>query len=273
MRYLLKKLDSINISILVMAMIFSTLAVLLQVLYRNDCRTLTVPGESEIHAVDEALREMLMAGVEKGMGNTLQVVAGSVLTSYRDQGGRGGFIRRLRDYIRGLRYGDANRHYLFVVDGKLRMVVHPDRPELEGKDVSGIRDPNGIYIFKSIRKACIRGGGEAGVRYLWPRNRGGEPVPKITFVKYLPGLDWYLCTGIHPADMDNALNKQEAVVRRKIHGQMRSCRRDILQFTVSIFIALVPLLWCLFRLFFVRYRFHDKEERRCQSAKRNRGSG
>jgi len=60
--------------------------------------------------------------------------------------------------VKGLRY-DASE-YFWINDMHPRMVMHPTRPELDGQDLRGMRDPNGTALFLAfvdvVRKSGAR---------------------------------------------------------------------------------------------------------------------
>jgi signal transduction histidine kinase len=45
--------------------------------------------------------------------------------------------------LRRLRYGPESKDYFWINDMHPHLVMHPYRPDLEGKDISGFSDPNG----------------------------------------------------------------------------------------------------------------------------------
>ncbi len=63
-----------------------------------------------------------------------------------------------------------------------RMLMHPMKPELIGKDLSRTADPNGVLLFNEM-VAAVRAKGEGFVDYSWPKPGHAEPQPKISFVK------------------------------------------------------------------------------------------
>ncbi|HRQ79909.1 MAG TPA: methyl-accepting chemotaxis protein [Azospirillaceae bacterium] len=105
--------------------------------------------------------------------------------------------------LRGQRYD--GEEYFFIVDQGPRMVMHPFKPELEGKDVSGSADPAGKRLFIEMVKVS-KDAGQGFVDYLWPKPGAAEPVRKISFVKTLPAWGWIIGTGIYLDDVDAAFN-------------------------------------------------------------------
>ena len=97
------------------------------------------------------------------------------------------------DAIKSLRYG--GKEYFWVNDLTPRMVVHPTKPELDGKDLTDNKDPNDKRLFIEFVKICQEKG--AGyVDYLWPKPEGERPLPKISFVKLYVPWGWVIGSGV-----------------------------------------------------------------------------
>lgn len=85
----------------------------------------------------------------------------------------------LRDKAGGFTFLDA---YVFVMSFGGKMLVHPASPELEGRDVLGVRDPEGIYPGREML-ALLETADAGWVEYFWPRPGAREPVFKETYVR------------------------------------------------------------------------------------------
>ena len=97
-----------------------------------------------------------------------------------------------------LRYGEND--YVWLNDLRPRMIMHPFKPELNGKDLSDIKDSNGKPIFAEFVKACKeKGAGE--VDYLWPKPGASEPVTKVSYVKLYEPWGWVVGSGIYVDDL------------------------------------------------------------------------
>ena len=73
--------------------------------------------------------------------------------------------KRTREAIKNLRYGRNN--YFWINDVEPRMIMHPFRPDLDGKNLSGFKDPNGKRLFVAFVEICKKDG-EGFVDYYWP---------------------------------------------------------------------------------------------------------
>jgi len=110
-----------------------------------------------------------------------------------------------------LRYEQSE--YFWVNDLGPRMVMHPLKPELDGRDLSDYTDPDGKHLFVEMVKAVRSGPGGAGfVDYRWPKPGAVEPLPKRSFVKLFEPWGWMIGTGIYLDDLEAAMS----VERRKI---------------------------------------------------------
>jgi methyl-accepting chemotaxis protein len=84
-----------------------------------------------------------------------------------------------------------------------RVVMHPTKPELDGKDGSGIRDPNGLALFNAFVDEVKRNG-QGFVAYQWPKPGHDKPVDKISFVKGFEPWGWVVGTGLYVDDVRQA---------------------------------------------------------------------
>ncbi len=108
--------------------------------------------------------------------------------------------------LRSLRYG--GKEYVWINDLHPRMVMHPMRPELDGRDLSQDADPSGKRLFQEFVRVA-RGSGEGYVDYLWPRPDSTTPVRKLSYVKLFAPWGWIAGSGLYLDDVDTALAAQD----------------------------------------------------------------
>jgi len=101
--------------------------------------------------------------------------------------------------LASLRYEDGN--YFALYDTSYRILRHPIKPELNGKDQSGLSDPNGVHMVVELVEAAKRGKGEF-VDYMWARPGSDAPVPKVSTSRLYAPWGWVLATGIYVDDVD-----------------------------------------------------------------------
>ncbi|AYH46180.1 methyl-accepting chemotaxis protein [Azoarcus sp. DN11] len=101
-----------------------------------------------------------------------------------------------------MRYGEGD--YFWIQNRNARMLAHPIKPELNGKDLHDFQDARGQHIF--VRFAEIgRQGGE--LHYMWPKPGYTDPQPKISYVKQAARWDWIIGTGVYTDDIEAAFRR------------------------------------------------------------------
>ncbi len=101
--------------------------------------------------------------------------------------------------IKGLRY--EGQEYLWINDMKPVMVMHPFKPELDGKDLAGFKDPNGKALFVAFVDV-VKAKGAGFVDYLWPKPGASAPVPKVSYVQGFAPWGWLIGSGIYVDDVE-----------------------------------------------------------------------
>jgi methyl-accepting chemotaxis protein len=136
---------------------------------------------------------------------TQQIVeaAGGILSYFHDQETSGKLTReqaqqQAQAAVRGLRYNQ--NEYFWINDLRPVMIMHPVNQKLEGQDLSGIKDPDGIPLFNEmVTVAKTKGAGHIG--YRWPKPGSSEPVEKTSYVKLFEPWGWILGSGVYIDDM------------------------------------------------------------------------
>ena len=90
-----------------------------------------------------------------------------------------------------------------------RMVMHPIRPELNGQDLSGNKDPNGLALFVEFVRT-VKAQGAGFVPYMWPKAGSDTPVEKTSYVKGFEPWGWVIGSGVY-IDTVNAAIWQRAL--------------------------------------------------------------
>ena len=105
------------------------------------------------------------------------------------------------ELIKQLRY--EGKEYFWINDMRPYMVMHPYKPQLDGKDLSEVKDPAGKKLFvEFVNKVKQENAGF--VEYLWPKPGKNEPVRKISYVKEYAPWEWVIGSGIYLDDVESA---------------------------------------------------------------------
>ena len=107
------------------------------------------------------------------------------------------------EVVKSLKYDASN--YFWINDLHPTMIMHPVKPQLDGKDLTGNKDPNGKALFVEMAQVA-KANGAGFVHYSWPKAGGDKPVPKVSYVKLQPDWGWIVGSGIYVDDVESELN-------------------------------------------------------------------
>jgi methyl-accepting chemotaxis protein len=121
--------------------------------------------------------------------------------------------------IEEMRWGKGGNGYFWINDTDPVMLMHPIKPSLNRKDLSGIKDPDGKYLFREFVEVCEEKG--AGfVDYKWPKPGHDEPVDKISYVRLFEPWNWVIGTGMYIDDIDAAVSARKEEINSKIQSKI-----------------------------------------------------
>ena len=123
-----------------------------------------------------------------------------------------------RQTIATLRYGDG-KEYFWINDMHPRVVMHPVKPELDGQDVGGMKDPNGLPLFRAFVQT-VRQQGRGFVAYQWPRPGSEKPVDKVSYVRGFEPWGWIIGSGIYVDDVQARFRARAIVDMVVVAGAM-----------------------------------------------------
>ena len=152
------------------------------------------------------------------------------------------FMEDAKRSISALRYGASGKDYFFIVGTDLKTVMHPIKPALDGKDLSGVADPNGKKLFVEMVQVC-RDKGEGFVDYLWTKPGEEKPVAKLSFVKLFKPWGWVVGTGVYIDDIDKAVS----VARKDIKASVSRQRNLSIMITLGLLVLTAIVLSLLMR--------------------------
>ena len=111
--------------------------------------------------------------------------------------------------IAGLRYDTNN--YFWINDFTPNMIMHPIKPQLNGKNVAAVKDPDGNALFIDMVN-IVKAKGEGFVYYKWAKPGFDDPVDKIGFVKGFTPWQWIIGTGTYLDDIDATFAEQRNMI-------------------------------------------------------------
>jgi methyl-accepting chemotaxis protein len=104
--------------------------------------------------------------------------------------------------IAAMRYDE--KEYFWIHDMSAVVVMHPIKPQLNGKDMSKFTDPEGKALFSEFVKTVQEK--KAGyVGYMWPKPVSDEPVHKQSYVAGFAPWGWVVGTGVYDDEVRSAI--------------------------------------------------------------------
>ena len=67
---------------------------------------------------------------------------------------------------------------LWINDFTPITIMHPIKPSLDGKNLSGLKDAAGKYLFLEMVRVC-KAKGAGFVNYMWPSRAAISPWPRF----------------------------------------------------------------------------------------------
>jgi len=144
---------------------------------------------------------------------TIHALTGSVINTLghlRDRADRGEISQKEArimgvELIKAMRYGPEGKDYFWITDAMPRMIMHPYRPDLDGKDLSNYRDKAGKPLFVEFVKT-VRKNGDGFVDYYWQwKDQPDKIVRKLSYVREFKPWGWIIGTGIYLDDVEEEM--------------------------------------------------------------------
>lgn len=112
-------------------------------------------------------------------------------------------ILQLRKIIDTTKIGKTG--YLYIISGDGKVVAHP-KHELLGRDIRKLKNPGkGTYIFDDIVKAA-KTHKVLYYKFDKPTDKNHFVYDKVSWVEYIPELDWYLASSAYLDDLASTSN-------------------------------------------------------------------
>ena len=131
----------------------------------------------------------------------------------------------------------SNNGYFWINDKKPVMISHPMKPSLNGSDLSGVKDSNGVYLFKEMVKA-VEQKGEGVVRYFWHKNDKEGVQPKVSYVKEFKPWGWIIGTGVYIDEIE----KDIANMKEKADDQIGTVIFEVIAVALIICVIITLII-------------------------------
>lgn len=112
-------------------------------------------------------------------------------------------IKELRGILKDTKIGKTG--YLYIFNSKGKMLIHPNK-NLDGKNIKNLINPGkNSMIFDDLVKAAKT---THILYYKWdkPNDPKHYIYDKVSWIKYIPELDWYVCSSAYLDEFKDAAN-------------------------------------------------------------------
>lgn len=103
--------------------------------------------------------------------------------------------------LAALRYGDGG--YFWINDYQHTLLMHPLKPQLNGKDVTNTKDASGNFHWQAM-VSVVKQNGEGYVEYTYKGPQVDTPEDKVSYVKGLKDWGWIVGSGVFYTDVQQA---------------------------------------------------------------------
>jgi methyl-accepting chemotaxis protein len=110
-------------------------------------------------------------------------------------------VEAIKKTLMDVRFFDDDSGYIFIYDYDGNNILLPTNTSLQGKNLSGLKDSNGVFFVKELINAAKEGG--AYVTYNFPKVKDGQPFPKLAYALPFKPYGWMMGTGVYIDNIDN----------------------------------------------------------------------
>jgi len=126
--------------------------------------------------------------------------------------------------------------YFYIVNSQGDIIYHPEMQL--GSNILELKDKNGFaYIKEQILRAKNEGPGY--VTYLSKSRHYNQYSPKTALSVYFQPFDWTITTGFYAINIQNAIDKQQAVLKNDIEEEIKTI--VLFSFILAIFVIILTL--------------------------------
>ncbi|MDO6488444.1 cache domain-containing protein, partial [Colwellia sp. 6_MG-2023] len=117
-------------------------------------------------------------------------------------------------YLRNIVFEESKDGYIFIYKYDGINIAHKEKPELEGKNLYNLKDPNGVLVIKELIDKAQDGGGY--VEYMWHKPSKDMEVTKLGYAKSIDKFQWMVGSGFYIDDIEDEI----ASIRLKVNASI-----------------------------------------------------
>ncbi|MBJ6750931.1 methyl-accepting chemotaxis protein [Geomonas anaerohicana] len=155
----------------------------------------------------EILKSKTIESRKQELKSEISVALGIIDSVYNEAKASGGDMeaakKRALELLRPVRFFENKSGYFMVhaLEGEhARAILVPVKAELEGKDITDLKDKKDKMFVREFVKTARSGGGF--VEYAFPKTPDGPPLQKLTYIGHFAPWDWEVGTGVYTDDLE-----------------------------------------------------------------------
>ena len=148
------------------------------------------------------------------------------------------------DFLNNLTFEQNKSNYIFIYellnpnggDNFARMLVNPNRPDLQNKLISTNEIDTYGKKFRENFLNDINQKGESFTQYSYKKPNSNEAKYKLSYFKYYQKYNWIISVGVYIDDIEKEITAQRNELQKSIKKQII---QNILLFTLFLIIAIL----------------------------------
>jgi methyl-accepting chemotaxis protein len=181
---------------------------------------------------------------ENELKHIMEIAQQSAMAIYKTQKAKGLSDDKIKEAIleelNHPRFFDDKSGYFFVYEQDGTNVLFPTNKSMEGKNLIGLKDSNGVLLIKELIEAAKKGGGL--VKYEFPKQKDGKPLPKFSYAMPFEPYHWMMGTGVYVDNVEAEVGKLKNQISDNVASQIRSF---LLISTVLIILSILATLFII----------------------------
>lgn len=140
------------------------------------------------------------------------------------------YQEEVKDWARTIRFGNKKEDYIFLYkienyqggDRFAKLVVNPNRPDIEGQYISDEYEDTNGKKFRKIFLKEISENGSSFVDYMYKKPGTNDIRPKVSYFKLYPDWNWVIAAGTYLDDIDVQIAQKKAELKRTVQIEVTS---------------------------------------------------
>ena len=161
-------------------------------------------GQAQIEEMRQSMMSQKRVALKNYIDITLSQIAPLIERTAIDDEAEKSLIKQL---LSSIRFEESKDGYMFGYRYDGTVIIMDPKPQLLGKNLLDLKDPNGVQVIKSLIDQAKAGGGF--VEYMWNKPSINGDAPKLSFATAIDKFGWMIGTGFYIDDIEAAVQKAE----------------------------------------------------------------